>query len=124
MRIKGKHNHTDDVAQPDRLISDNSTELQHPTWLPLLVAAVLIAVTGVVYRGMHQHDFIYLDDPKYVTSNEHIKKGLTLEGIKWAMTDMAADYWRPVTSISHICLTSVFLACGHAVIIWSACCFT
>jgi cytochrome c-type biogenesis protein CcmH/NrfG len=63
----------------------------------LLVLAIL-----VVYGQLRSHNFISFDDGMYVTENETVRTGLSLDGIKWAFgfTDIA--YWHPLTWLSHM----------------------
>jgi tetratricopeptide (TPR) repeat protein len=72
------------------------------------VMFVLSIGTILAYRDLAGCDFVNFDDPKYVTANEQVKKGLSLEGLKWAMTDVAVDYWHPLTWASHMLDVSLF----------------
>jgi protein O-mannosyl-transferase len=83
-----------------------------------LVAAVVVAlviVTAAAYMGVSRNDFVNLDDPKFITSNEHVKAGLSVAGIRWAMAELGTDYWHPLTWISHMLDVSLFgmWAGGH-----------
>jgi tetratricopeptide (TPR) repeat protein len=82
---------------------------------PLAIALVLVAVAGLAYQGLDKNDFVGFDDPKYVTANEHVKQGLSADGMRWALTDLATDYWHPVTWMSHMLDVSLFdmWAGGH-----------
>jgi len=51
--------------------------------LPAVICAALILVTIAAYEPLRHNDFINLDDPRYVTENQHIRTGITFEGIKW-----------------------------------------
>jgi tetratricopeptide (TPR) repeat protein len=48
-----------------------------------------------------QCNFTNYDDPVYVTANPHVDRGLTLESIKWAFSDIVSANWHPVTMLSH-----------------------
>ena len=67
-----------------------------------LVLLFLAAATLVVYWQVQYHDFINYDDPAYVTSNRHVKAGLTVSGISWAATTMELSNWHPLTWIFHM----------------------
>ncbi|MBW1801334.1 MAG: tetratricopeptide repeat protein [Deltaproteobacteria bacterium] len=71
-----------------------SNQSRIPVYL-LLTLAVLI-----VFWPVQHYDFINLDDPSYVTSNPHVKKGLTGESVKWAFSTDHAGFWVPITWIS------------------------
>ena len=62
----------------------------------------LTIITLIAFRQLNQCDFINLDDPLYVTENVHIQNGITMEAIKWAFTTTYANFWHPLTMISHM----------------------
>jgi tetratricopeptide (TPR) repeat protein len=68
--------------------------------LSIAAAGVIAAATLVVYWQVREHEFVSFDDPKYVTENPHVQKGLTPEGIKWAFTTKHASNWFPLTWLS------------------------
>ncbi len=75
----------------------NSSNKEIITAIILLALAVVLPFARVLW-----HDFITLDDPTYVTSNEQVKQGLSLAGIKWAFTSVRGANWHPITWISHM----------------------
>jgi tetratricopeptide (TPR) repeat protein len=62
----------------------------------------LFAVTLLLYVPVCRCGFVNFDDPDYVTRNAHVTKGLTGDGIVWALTSTEAANWFPVTRISHL----------------------
>lgn len=73
--------------------------------------AICILLSGtifLVYGQMLGHTFINYDDPQYVTENPHVRSGLTLEGIRWALTATHASNWHPLTWISHMLDVDLF----------------
>ena len=48
------------------------------------------------------------DDGDYVYENPYVRSGLTLNGIGWAFTHVHAQYWHPLTTISHMLDCQVF----------------
>jgi len=67
------------------------------------VIVVLLALTTLlVYLPLTRSDFVTFDDMTYVVDNPHVRNGLTLEGVAWAMTAFHASNWHPVTWISHM----------------------
>ncbi len=69
-------------------------------WKVALVAGVLLGGTLALFSRSLAYGFVNYDDPRYVTANAVVQQGLTWEGIKWAFVHNA-DYWHPLTWISH-----------------------
>lgn len=67
----------------------------------VLLSLLLAMVTVAVYSPVHSHPFANIDDPKYVTDNEHIRGGLTVSSAVWAFTHGYAGNWHPLTWVSH-----------------------
>jgi protein O-mannosyl-transferase len=69
----------------------------------ILIILLLTVVTFLVYNGVLKSDFAYYDDEFYITANEHVRSGLTWEGIKWAFTSVGySDNWHPLTWLTHM----------------------
>ncbi|MCL6520459.1 MAG: tetratricopeptide repeat protein [Armatimonadetes bacterium] len=69
----------------------------------IYAAVMLLAFIVIVpFFQVLWHDFITLDDPTYVISNEQVKKGLSFAGLKWALTTMYSANWHPITWLSHM----------------------
>jgi protein O-mannosyl-transferase len=68
----------------------------------LLTCLLLVAATLVVYAQVRNHDFVSYDDEQYVTRNDHVQGGLTLENVKWAFMATDASNWHPLTWLSHM----------------------
>jgi tetratricopeptide (TPR) repeat protein len=66
----------------------------------LLVVLGLAALTCVAYGRSLGNDFIDLDDPEYVTGNEHVTGGPTRANLVWACTAFHANNWHPLTWVS------------------------
>ena len=66
----------------------------------LLASLILVLLTAGVFSQVRHFDFLNLDDRDYVTSNEMVKDGLTLENIKWAFTTNHISNWHPLTWIA------------------------
>jgi tetratricopeptide (TPR) repeat protein len=73
---------------------------QRPVGLQFVVGGVIVLATLVVYWQLRNHEFVSFDDPKYVTENPHVLKGLTLQSAKWAFTTKHASNWHPLTWLS------------------------
>ena len=68
----------------------------------LWVAVFLVAAIVISYWGIWTHDFVNYDDPLYVNDNPHILKGLSTDGILWALTSLYACFWHPLTWLSYL----------------------
>ncbi len=77
----------------------NRTWSRFPVWL---VAGLLVLVTIALYWPAMQCAFLNYDDGGYVTSNNHVQAGLTLESIKWAFLSPVEANWHPLTVLSHM----------------------
>jgi len=66
------------------------------------ICLVLTIVTAAVFWQVHKFDFVYYDDPAYVSENPHLQGGFTRENIKWAFTESYASNWHPLTWLSHM----------------------
>ncbi|MHC4998568.1 MAG: tetratricopeptide repeat protein [Planctomycetota bacterium] len=64
---------------------------------------VLAVVTVAAYWPVLGADFVHYDDGEYVTENQHVLGGLTLDGLKWSFTmDNETANWHPLTWMSHM----------------------
>jgi protein O-mannosyl-transferase len=70
--------------------------------LTTAIAFVLAAVTLMVYLPSLRDNFINFDDPDYILNNPHVNSGLSWANIVWAFSHTHADYWIPLTWISHM----------------------
>ena len=77
-------------------------------WPETATLALLLAVTAAVYSAVRVHGFIDYDTPDYVTANPHVKAGLSLAGLVWALTTTAAGNWFPLTWLSHMLDVELF----------------
>lgn len=75
----------------------------------LCIVAALCITTIAVYAPVSSYRFIWnYDDSLYVEGNAQVRQGLTLEGLRWALTAEVAANWHPVTLISHMLDVSLF----------------
>lgn len=66
-----------------------------------ITAGLALAVI-CVYAQVRSHQFTNFDDPIYVSDNSHVTAGLTLDGLRWAMTSMDGGIWLPLTWLTHM----------------------
>ena len=71
------------------------------TALPLISLLFALAVLAIYWRVL-QNGFINFDDDIYVTANEHIRNGLTWQGLAWAFSSVSYVYFQPLTWVSHM----------------------
>jgi len=76
----------------------------------ILVSLTLSLMILLCYHVVSDYGFINYDDPLYVTDNEHVQAGLTLEGLLWAFRDMKSGLWHPLTWLSHMLDWQLFRA--------------
>ena len=84
---------------PEVSIPDKSSRApgKHTLLLSLLLAAsVLVCFSPAAHNG-----FLNYDDDAYITSNPHVKAGLTRATVKWALTTYDAANYHPLTWLSH-----------------------
>ena len=72
------------------------------------VYALLLLAVFAVYFQVHRFDFVNFDDPEYIAGNNHVRAGLTWDGIQWAFTSTAAANWFPLTWISNMAACQIF----------------
>ena len=81
----------------------------YPNISPSFLSGIfLFLITFAVFSPMIHHDFINYDDQQYVTENDIVIKGLTLEGFYWSFTNISAGSWYPLTWLSHMLDCQVF----------------
>ena len=66
-------------------------------WLALF----FFAATFALFSSVLGLGFILYDDPSYVTRNEYVKSGLSLDTLHWAFTGFAAVNYHPLAWLSH-----------------------
>jgi protein O-mannosyl-transferase len=72
--------------------------MRRSLWISLALAALTVAVYAPALRCQ----FIALDDPVYVSENQHVRAGLTPANIVWAFTVNTVGNWHPLTVLSHM----------------------
>ncbi|HVM49872.1 MAG TPA: tetratricopeptide repeat protein [Candidatus Acidoferrum sp.] len=74
---------------------------RHPRLSAALAGILLfLAVLGAFLPAL-RNGFVGYDDPDYVTENDHVRAGLTWEGVEWAFRSTEAANWLPLTRLSH-----------------------
>ena len=70
--------------------------------LKFAICAALIVITWAVFGETVGHEFVNFDDPIYVSENDHVRAGLSWQGVAWAFTHIHSHNWHPLTTISHM----------------------
>jgi hypothetical protein len=66
-----------------------------------VICLCVATTTFFLYGQVSGHEFIRFDDGFYVTQNLHVRAGITLQTIVWALTSTESYNWHPVTWVSH-----------------------
>jgi hypothetical protein len=69
---------------------------------PVLLGALLVISTLLLYASVAHHEFLVFDDALYVTQNIHVNTGLNLDNVVWAFAGFHESNWHPVTWLSHM----------------------
>ena len=69
---------------------------------------LLVALTLALFWPATRCGFINFDDDRYVADNPVVRQGLTLPGIRWALTTTYELWWLPLLWISYMADTSLF----------------
>src|ERR1035438_5244534 len=75
--------------------------LRSPENHTLLFSLVLFAAVLASYSPITHNGFLNYDDDTYLTSNLHVRAGLTWPTVKWAFTTYDAANYHPLTWLSH-----------------------
>jgi hypothetical protein len=85
----------------ERLIADLSQT-------PVLLGALLVLATLLLYGSVTHHEFLLFDDSQYVTRNIHVSTGLNFGNAAWAFTTFHEANWHPLTWLSHMADCQLF----------------
>ena len=75
---------------------------------PILLGALLVLATLLLYGPVTHHEFLVFDDDAYVTKNIHVSTGLNLGNVVWAFTSFHEANWHPLTWLSHMADCQLF----------------
>ncbi len=74
----------------------------------IIVSIFIFAAVMVVYWRVTGFGFAAFDDQVYVTQNPMILRGMSLEGVNWALTAFHGANWHPLTWLAHMTDVDVF----------------
>ncbi|MGO9403152.1 MAG: tetratricopeptide repeat protein [Terriglobales bacterium] len=89
------------VSPWERLIGDLRQK-------PILLGALLVLATLLLYGRVVHHEFLEFDDSEYVTKNIHVRTGLNFGDAVWAFTSFHTGNWHPLTWLSHMADCQLF----------------
>ncbi len=72
------------------------------SWREGVILAALVAGVLIAFGQCLGHEFLLYDDTLYVTRNDRVRQGLTLDNLRWACTAVVAANWHPLTLLSHM----------------------
>src|SRR5262249_22437489 len=85
------------------------TGLGGRTGVSVAVLSVVLAIASfLAYLPVLRNEFIDLDDPAYVTQNDHVRTGLSWKNVQWALSSTEAANWHPLTWLSHMLDCQIF----------------
>ncbi|HEV3073698.1 MAG TPA: tetratricopeptide repeat protein [Thermoanaerobaculia bacterium] len=70
--------------------------------LALYLPLGLCLLTLAAFLPVLRNGFVNFDDPQYVYANPHVRQGLSVAGLRWALTTQVAGHWHPLTLVSHM----------------------
>ena len=69
---------------------------------PMMLGALLVFATLLLYCRVARYEFLIFDDKPYVTQNIHVNSGLNFGNALWAFTSFREGNWHPITWLSHM----------------------
>ncbi len=72
------------------------------------IAAILIAAVIAIYAQSFGFGTVRFDDSVYVTGNDHLRSGLSVDGLKWAFSSYFGSNYFPLTLSSHMLDRTLF----------------
>jgi protein O-mannosyl-transferase len=75
---------------------------------PMLLGALLVLATLLLYGRVAHHEFLDFDDGPYITQNIHVTTGLNFSNVVWAFTSFDQSNWHPLTWLSHMADCQLF----------------
>jgi protein O-mannosyl-transferase len=73
-----------------------------------LITGLLFLLTMALFWPATGYDFLNFDDDRYVSGNQIVRQGLSIEGLKWAFRYIYESYWLPVMWLSYMADSTIF----------------
>ena len=84
--------------------ANSKLKIPKEAWICLLLILSIL----VVYWQVVDFEFVSYDDDVYVTRNPMVQQGLTLESVRRAFGSTHAEFWHPLTWLSHMLDVQIF----------------
>ena len=68
----------------------------------LQISLFLLLAILAVFWPVQDHGFVNFDDGTYICNNSQVRNGLNWHGVQWAFTTTHANFWHPLTWLSHM----------------------
>ncbi len=68
----------------------------------IYVCLALALAIFAVYAQVARFDFVNYDDPYYITENLSLRHGISVDGLRWALTSREFAHWIPITRLSEL----------------------
>ncbi|MBF0554767.1 MAG: tetratricopeptide repeat protein [Nitrospirae bacterium] len=75
---------------------------ESPLRTKIIICLLLIVAIVAVFARVKDFDFLFYDDNQYILENLHVRGGLSLRNMEWAVTSTEYSNWFPVTWASHM----------------------
>src|SRR5471030_1027351 len=115
------------MARKNNDVNEAKLQKMQAAW----ICVVLVLMIAAVFGQTAGFGFVNYDDDKYVYENLMVQKGLTWNGLAWALTYGEIGHWHPLTWLTHMAdceffglwasghhLTNVVLHAGAAVVLF------
>ena len=73
-----------------------------------VIGVMLCALTLAVFWPVTGYKFLNYDDDIMVWGNPAVKRGVTMDGLQWALTTFHGSNWNPLTWFSHMLDVQIF----------------
>ncbi len=70
--------------------------------LRIALTALLLLLVAVAFLPVVGNGWINYDDDVYITANPLVQRGLSADGLRWALTTTHGGNWHPLTWLSHM----------------------
>jgi protein O-mannosyl-transferase len=89
------------AVKPALAPTESSASIFSTAKVRLVLCLLLAAMTVALYNSATHHGFANYDDDRYITTNAHVRAGLSGSTITWAFTSFDEANWHPLTWLSH-----------------------
>jgi Flp pilus assembly protein TadD len=88
---------------------DRAAGTQAPVHGRFVAMAIALAIlTFILYWPALGNGFVAYDDGDYVTTNTHVRAGLSWSNVRWAFTTTDVSNWHPLTWLSYMTDAELF----------------